>query len=355
MPWQNNTGGSGGGGPWGGGGGGGNDGGGPRNPWGTGGGSGGGRGPSGDGDGPNLDDLIRRGQQRLRGGLPGGPSRNVWTLALGGVVALWLATTSFYLVNADEVGVIKRFGEFVRITQPGLNFKLPSPIETVEKPKVTKEQSIDIGGATGDGSENFVLTGDQNIADIAYTVRWRINPAEVDNFLFTLENQEATITEVAEYAMREAVARTPLTAAIGPQRAQVAAEVQRSMQEVLDSYKSGISIQGIFFRKVDPPAAVEQAFKDVSAAQQDAQTYINQANAYRQQLISKAQGDTARFNAVYEQYRLAPEVTRKRLYLETMEEVLTGMDKIVVDSSGGVVPYLPLPEVNRRRPPAEAQ
>lgn len=346
MPWQNNSGGSGGGGgPWGGG---------PRNPWGqgSGGGGSGGGGSGGDG-GPNLDDLIRRGQQRLRG-MPGGPSRNIVGLIAGGLVLLWLATSSYYLVNADEVGVVKRFGEFVRVTQPGINFKLPSPIETVEKPKVTKEQSIDIGGATGDGSENFVLTGDQNIADIAYTVRWRISPAAVDKYLFTLENQEQTITEVAEYAMREAVARTPLTAAIGPQRAQVAADVQKSMQDVLDSYGSGVTITGIFFRKVDPPAAVEQAFKDVSAAQQDAQTYINQANAYSQQLISKAQGDTARFNAVYDQYRLAPEVTRKRLYMETMEQVLTGMDKIVVDTKSGVVPYLPLPEVNRQRAAAGA-
>lgn len=343
MPWQSNNNS---GGPWGSGGGGNPQG--PRNPWGQGGGGGGrgGRG-SGGGDGPDLDEFIRRSQEKLRKSMPGGGGgANMFLLAIGALVLLWIVSSSFYLVQPGEVGVVKRFGEYERQAPNGLNFKLPAPIETVTKLNIEQENSIDIGG-TGDQAENFVLTGDQNIADIAYVVRWRIKPGEADKFLFTLEQQESTIKEVAEFAMREAIARTPLTDAIGPQRAQVANQVQNRVQDVLDSYGAGIAITGVFFRKVDPPRTVEQAFKDVSAAQQDAQTFMNQANAYRQQIVSKAQGDTARFDAVYEQYRLAPEVTRKRLYMETMENVLSGTNKIILDADG-VVPYLPLPEVARK-------
>ncbi|MEX6725626.1 protease modulator HflK [Parapedomonas caeni] len=337
MPWQNN----GGNGPWGGGGG---SGGGPRNPWG--GNDGGGSQP------PNLDDLIRKGQERLRASMPGGGGSFIG-LAIGAVVLLWLGVSSVYRVNADEVGVVLRFGEYVRQTGPGLNFKLPSPIETVMRPKVTAENFIEIGGGADGTGENLVLTGDQNIVDIAYTVRWKIKDAP--DFLFRLANPESTIREVAESAMREAVSRTPLNAAIGQQRGQVSAAVQRRIQEVLDSYRSGVEVTGVFFKQVDPPEAVDQAFKDVSAAQQDAQRFTNQANAYRQQLVARAQGEAARFNAVYAQYKLAPAVTRKRIYLETMEDVLRGVDKVVVDANkSGVVPYLPLPEVQKRRAPAPA-
>lgn len=337
MPWQNN---GGSGGPWGAGGG---SGGGPRNPWGNGsGGGGGGNQP------PNLDDLIRRGQERLRASLPGGAGGgNVLGLAVGALVVLWLATSSIYRVNADEVGVVQRFGAYVRQSYPGLHFKLPAPFETVTKPKVTQENTIEIGSADK-ATETLVLTSDQNIVDISYTVRWKISNAP--DFLFRVANPELTIREVAESAMREAISSTPLNAAIGEQRGQVAQRVQSRMQEVLDSYQAGVEITGVFFRQVDPPAAAEQAFKDVSAAQQDAQSFINQANAYRQQLIAKAQGEAARFNAVYEQYRLAPAVTRKRIYLETMEEVLADVDKVILDSSNtNVVPYLPLNELNKGR------
>ncbi|HEY4545634.1 MAG TPA: protease modulator HflK [Pedomonas sp.] len=339
MPWQNN---GGSGGPWGSGGG---SGGGPRNPWG--GGSGGGGGGGGQ-QPPNLDDLIRRGQERLRATLPGGTGGgNVLGLAVGALVLLWLATSSIYRVNADEVGVVQRFGAYVRQSYPGLHFKLPAPFETVTKPKVTQENTIEIGAADR-ATETLVLTSDQNIVDISYTVRWKISDAP--NFLFRVANPELTIREVAESAMREAISSTPLNAAIGEQRGQVAQRVQNRMQEVLDSYDAGVEVTGVFFRQVDPPAAAEQAFKDVSAAQQDAQSFLNQANAYRQQLVAKAQGEAARFNAVYEQYKLAPAVTRKRIYLETMEDVLSDVDKVILDSSSNnVVPYLPLNELNKRR------
>lgn len=339
MPWQNN---GGSGGPWGSGGG---SGGGPRNPWGGGSGSGGGGG--GGQRPPDLDDLIRRGQERLRASLPGGGGGNILGLAVGALVVLWLATSSVYRVNADEVGVVQRFGEYVRQTYPGLHFKLPAPFETVTKPKVTQENTIEIGSADR-ATETLVLTSDQNIVDISYTVRWKISDAP--NFLFRLANPELTIREVAESAMREAISTTPLDAAIGEQRGQVAARVQARIQEILNSYNAGIEITGVFFRQVDPPAAAEQAFKDVSAAQQDAQSFLNQANAYRQQLVAKAQGEAARFNAVYQQYKLAPTVTRKRIYLETMEEVLADVDKVILDSGkSNVVPYLPLNELNKRR------
>jgi len=342
MPWQNN---GGSGGPWGSGGG---SGGGPRNPWGGGsGGGGGGQQP------PNLDDLIRRGQEKLRASLPGGAGGgSILGLAVGALVVLWLATSSVYRVNADEVGVVQRFGAYVRQSYPGLHFKLPAPIETVTKPKVTQENTIEIGSADR-ATETLVLTSDQNIVDISYTVRWKIKDAP--NYLFHLANPELTIREVAESAMREAISNTPLDAAIGEQRGQVAQRVQTRVQEVLDSYNAGIEITGIFFRQVDPPAAAEQAFKDVSAAQQDAQSFINQANAYRQQLVAKAQGEAARFNAVYTQYRLAPAVTRKRIYLETMEDVLSDVDKVILDSkNSNVVPYLPLDQLRKRREPAPA-
>lgn len=335
MPWQNNNGGSGG--PWGSG-----DGGGPRNPWGNGpqrGGSGGGGGKGG----PDFDEFIRRSQERLRS-LPGGGNRAPWLYILLGALGLWVLFTSFYRVDAQERGVVMRFGKYVSTTGPGMHMKLPAPIDTVIKPKVEAVSTIDIGSADGT-AENLMLTGDQNIIDIAYTVRWKIKDPE--QFLFQFAEPEETIREVGESAMRAEVARAPLNAAIGPQRAQIAEQVRIRMQELLDSYRAGVDVLGVDIKQADPPAAVDAAFKDVSAAQQNAQGYLNQARAYSQQLIAQAQGEAAAFDAVYAQYRLAPEVTRKRMYLETMEGVLSKVDKTIV-TANGVTPYLPLPEVQRR-------
>jgi modulator of FtsH protease HflK len=334
MPWQNNNGGSGG--PWGSG-----DGGsGPRNPWGNGPQRGGG---SGGGKGPDFDEFIRRSQERLRA-LPGGGNRTPWLYILLGALGLWILFTSFYRVDAQERGVVMRFGKYVTTTGPGMHMKLPAPIDTVIKPKVEAVSTIDIGSADG-AAENLMLTGDQNIIDIAYTVRWKIKDPE--QFLFQFAEPEETIREVGESAMRAEVARAPLNAAIGPQRAQIAEQVRIRMQELLDSYRAGVDVLGVDIKQADPPAAVDAAFKDVSAAQQNAQGYLNQARAYSQQLIAQAQGEAAAFDAVYAQYRLAPEVTRKRMYLETMEGVLSKVDKTIV-TADGVTPYLPLPEVQRR-------
>jgi membrane protease subunit HflK len=338
MPWQNNNGGSGG--PWGSG-----DGGGPRNPWGNGpqrgGGSGGGGGNKG---GPDFDEFIRRSQEKLRSLPGGGGGRTPWLYILLGVLGVWILFTSFYRVDAQERGVVLRFGKYVATTGPGMHFKLPAPIDTVIKPKVEQVSTIDIGSADG-SAENLMLTGDQNIIDIAYTVRWKIKDPE--QFLFQLAEPEETIREVSESAMRAEVSNASLTAAIGPQRAQIAEQVRIRMQELLDSYRAGVDVLGVDIKQADPPAAVDAAFKDVSAAQQNAQQYLNQARAYSQQLIAQAQGEAAAFDAVYAQYRLAPEVTRKRMYLETMETVLSKVDKTVVEA-GGVTPYLPLPEIQRR-------
>jgi membrane protease subunit HflK len=198
-----------------------------------------------------------------------------------------------------------------------------------------------------------MLTGDQNLLDIAYTVRWNIRTPEL--YLFQLAQPEETIHEVAESAMRAVVSRVSLNDAMGDKRADIEAQVAQMMQRILDGYRAGIQVQGIAIKQADPPDAVNDAFKEVTAAQQDAQTYINNANAYSLQLRQKAQGEATAFDKVYEQYKLAPEVTRQRMYYETMEQVLSKVDKTIVEAPG-VTPYLPLPQVQKSQPPkAEEQ
>lgn len=369
MPWQNN---GGSGGPWGNGGDGGD--GGPRNPWGGGDGGGSRRPPSGDGGPPrgggqggggggmpDFDEFIRRSQERLRASLPGGGGtgsrqgggdrRSLWPWIVGGLALLWIVFTSTYRVGPQERGVVLRFGQFVQTNGPGLHFKLPDPIDTVIKPRVEEVRSIDIGGSERSG-ENLMLTGDQNIIDVAYTVRWKISDPE--DFLFQLADQETTVREVAESAMRAEMAAVNLNAAIGPQREAIADQVRTRAQELLNSYRAGIEVVGVDIRQADPPGAVDEAFKAVSAAQQESQGFLNNARAYAQELIARAQGDTAVFDAVFQQYRLAPEVTRRRIYLETMEEVLRNNGKTVVEARG-VTPFLPLPEMRARSQAAATQ
>lgn len=342
MPWQNN---GGSGGPWGNG----ENPGPPKNPWG---GNQPQRGPSGGDKGPDFDDFIKRSQERLRnslggggggGGRSGGGGNMPWGFILGGILAAWIVFTSSYRVGPQEAAVVLRFGKYVETTGPGFHLKAPAPIDTVIKRRVQEVSSIDIGA--GDAGENLMLTGDQNIINVAYTVRWKISDPVL--YLFELAEPETTVREVAESAMRAEVGQVSMNAAIGPQRAQIADQVRNRMQELLNSYKAGIEVVGVDIRQADPPNAVDDAFKQVSAAQQQAQQALNQSRAYQQQLIAKAQGDAAVFNAVYAQYRLAPEVTRKRIYLETMEKVLEKNGKTVVEARG-VTPYLPLPELKRR-------
>ncbi|WP_310496341.1 FtsH protease activity modulator HflK [Sandarakinorhabdus sp.] len=362
MPWQNNNDD----GPWGGGsesggnggtggGTGGGSGGGPKNPWGDGPKRPPGPRPSGNRE---FDDIIRRGQEKLRsqfgGGGNGGGGLGGSNFDLGNgkalpwigaaVIATWIVLTSFYRVDAQERAVVQRFGRYVDSSGPGMHFKLPWPIDAITLRKVEEIRSIDIGASDG-ATENLMLTGDQNIINLAYAVRWKIKNPEL--YLFELVDPEQTVREVAESAMRAEISKASLNDAIGPQRAQIAEQVRERMQELLDSYRGGIEVRGVDIRQADPPAAVDDAFKDVSAAQQDAQQYMNQARTYSQRLLAQAQGAAAAFDAVYTQYRLAPEVTRKRMYLETMESVLSKVDKTVVDT-GNVQTYLPLPELRKR-------
>ncbi|MFW2830079.1 FtsH protease activity modulator HflK [Sphingomonas sp. ID0503] len=338
------------GGPWGGGsnnggnGGGGDDDGGlgPRNPWTQ---------PpkkKGPRKGPNpaaIEELLRRGRSSFGGRMPGDfDGRKTFGWALLAIVAIWIAFTSIWGVDPQERGVVTQLGRFSRILTPGLRLTLPAPFETVTKVVVEQTNTIDVG-STAEDSQNLMLTGDQNIVDLAYSVRWKIRDPEL--YIFELQDPEETIKEVAESAMREEIGRVTLNDAIGSQRGEIADRVQARMQMVLNSYRAGVQVLGIAIKQADPPSAVNDAFKEVSAAQQTAETYVNQARAYSQQLGAKASGEAQAFDKVYEQYRLAPEVTRRRMYYETMEKVLSKVDKTIVEAPG-VTPYLALPEVKRR-------
>ncbi|RMF11350.1 MAG: FtsH protease activity modulator HflK [Alphaproteobacteria bacterium] len=355
MPWQNNPGGG-------------------RNPW--------GQGPGGGGQQPpNLDDLIRKGQEQLKGAFPGGFGGKGLVIIIALVLLGWLAT-GLYRVDQNEQGVVLRFGKWVETTGPGLHYHLPVPIESVLTPKVTVVNRVDIGFA-GDGParrgqrlsdfnrERSMLTGDENIAELEYSVFWQIKDA--GKFLFNIQYQELTIKAVAESVMREIIGQTPLQSALTEGRAEIEQKALEKIQTVLDSYDSGVYIREVKLSEVDPPASVVDAFRDVQAAQADkerlqneAEAYQNdiiprargeaakmlqEAEAYREQVIARADGEASRFLAVYEAYKQAKDVTRQRIYLETMEQILKGMSKIIVDDKAGtgVVPYLPLPEVQKRR------
>jgi membrane protease subunit HflK len=226
---------------------------------------------------------------------------------------------------------------------------LPSPIERVNEIDVENIRNTDLGSA---GPDDLMLTGDQNLLNLAYTVRWNIRTPEL--YLFQLDEPEETIHEVAESAMRAVISGVSLNDAMGDKRADIETQVAQDMQRILDGYRSGIQIRGIAIKQADPPDQVNDAFKQVTAAQQDAQTYINNANAYSLQLKQKAQGDATAFDKVYQQYRLAPEVTRRRMYYETMEQVLSKVNKTIVEPKG-VVTYLPVQGGAGTSAPAKAQ
>lgn len=274
--------------------------------------------------------------------LPSG--RSIVPLVLIAFVALWLVFSSFHRIDSAEEGVVTRFGKFSRNVGPGMNFTLPAPIERLQKVNVALVRTDDIG-STDPNSENLVLTGDKNIIDLAYTVRWKIKNPQL--YLFQLADPDETVREVAESAMRATIANFNLTDAIGPARGEIEGQVRERMQGLLDSYKAGISVEGVALSQTAPPEAVKEAFNEVSAAQQKSEGYLNGARAYAQQVTQRAEGDAAAFDKVYEQYRLAPEVTRRRMYYETMENVLGQVDKTIVESNG-VQTYLPLPEIRKR-------
>jgi modulator of FtsH protease HflK len=377
MPWTNSSGGdnSGSGGS-----------GGPRGPWGRGPSSGGG-GSGGGGGGmrpPDFEDFFRRGQDGLRRLWPG-PGFGSGPLVIGvlAVVVIWLLS-GIYFVEPYEQGIVLRFGRFVARTPPGINYHIPWPIETNYTLDVTRQRQINIGFRTADeeGSggtgqdvpaEAEMLTGDENIIDINFSVFWKVKDAGA--FLFNVESpadptdpSNSTIKAVAESAMREVVGRSRFDSILTQDRAQIQIEVKDLMQKTLDGYGMGIAIINVTMQKVDPPGEVIDAYRDVQAARTDqerarneAETFANtvipkargnaarivqDAEAYRQQVIAEAEGDSRRFLSVLAQYRVAPDVTKRRMYLETMSGLLGGMNKVIVDNSAkGVVPYFQLPNM----------
>ncbi|MGA7485967.1 MAG: FtsH protease activity modulator HflK [Xanthobacteraceae bacterium] len=363
MPWSNQ-----GGGPWGSGGG--------KGPWGS------GQPPSGPTP-PDLEEFLRRSQDRLRTVLPGGSlGGKGLVLIVVAAVAIW-GFSGFFRVEPDELGVVLRFGKAVRQVQPGLNYHLPYPIETVLTPKALRVNKIDIGmrvvedlrrGSTirDVPEESLMLTGDENIVDVDFSVLWKIKPNGVEAYLFNIQQPEGTVKAVAESAMREIIGRSNLQPILTGARQNIEASVQELMQSILDKYGAGVQITQVQLQKVDPPSQVIDAFRDVQAAradleraQNEAQSYANKvvpeargraaqitqsAEAYREQTVAEAKGATSRFIQVYDEYKKAPDVTRERMYLETMERLFGGTDKIIMDSGTGAVPYLPLDQLLRRSP-----
>ncbi len=299
----------------------------------------------------SLDELLRRGRERFGGGggLRGRPDRSLVLWAVLALIAAWLVFTSFHSVSPGQRGVVTQLGRYSRTLGPGVSLTLPSPIERVKKIDVENIRSIDMGS---EGGDDLMLTGDQNLLELAYSVRWNIRTPEL--YLYQLAQPDETIREVAESAMRAVVSRVSLNDAMGDKRAEIETQVQAMMQQILDSYRSGVQVQGIAIKQADPPDAVNDAFKRVTAAQQQAQSFINNANAYSLQLRQKAQGEATAFDKVYEQYRLAPDVTRRRMYYETMEQVLSKVDKTIIEAPG-VTPYLPLPQVQKSLPQTQQE
>ena len=259
-------------------------------------------------------------------------------------LALWILFTSVWRIGPQERGVVTTFGYYSRTMGPGIGFSWPWPIGSVNRLDVEEIRTIQIPAS----GENLILTGDQNVIDLAYSVRWNIKSPEL--FKFQMREPEATIQEVAESTMRAAVARVSLDDALGAGRADIEQRVEQAMQQLLDDYGSGVQIQGVAINQSAPPAAVNEAFLAVSAAQQRAQSAMNQARAYALQQTARAQGAAAEFEKIYAEYRAAPEVTRRRMYYETMERVLQHVDTTIVETPG-VTTYLPLPEVGRRAAP----
>jgi len=323
---------------------------GPRNPW----------LPGGGGDGPrrsaNIEDIFKtRGPEGPRRG-PGGPSgpnfrlpqrpggKSWFPLIVTAIAGLWLAISMVHQLGPKEQGIVTTFGKYSSTIGSGISLTLPWPIQSVDVEPVSEIRIFQI--PDGD-AEKLMLTGDQNLVDLSYLVRWSIK--DLKQYRFQLADPQSTIREVGEAAMRASVAEQTLDRVLsGAGRAEAEARVRDRMQAVLDGYRSGVAIQGVEIRKTDPPSQVEEAFKNVSAAQQEAESDINRAEAWAQQVLARAQGDAAAFDKVYEQYRLAPEVTRQRMYYETMERVLSKTDKTIVEA-GGVTPYLPLPEIRRHQ------
>ena len=353
-----------------------------QSPWGSSPSGGNGNGSGRAGEPPNLDEIIKNIQKTINKFLPGGKSGGGKPILLGLIilVLLWLAS-GLYRVLPDEQGVVLRFGKFIKTTQPGLNYHLPLPIERALTPKVTKVNRIDVGfrstSDTGRVSsvgnvpeESLMLTGDENIVDINYSVFWVIKDAE--KFLFNIQSPAETVKAASETAMREVIARSEIQSILTEGRLKIETDVQQITQRILDEYGSGIQVTQVQTQKADPPSQVIDSFRDVQAARADrersrneAEAYANdviprargeaekilqEADAYKQQVVAAAEGEASRFLAIYNEYRNAKQVTQERMYFETMEKVLADIDKVLIDknSGQGVVPYLALPELTKK-------
>jgi len=349
-------------------------------PWGSppGGGNGSGRGGP---TPPNIDEVIKKIQDLIKKFIPGNSSSGKpIILGLVILIAIW-AFSGLYRVLPDEQGVVLRFGKFVSTTQPGLNYHIPYPVETVLTPKVTKVNRIDVGfrsasdsgrtsGIADVSEESLMLTGDENIVNIDFSVFWVIKDA--GKFLFKIQSPVVTVKAAAETAMREVIARSKLQSILTEGRSSIEIETQEIIQSLLDEYESGIQITQVQTQKADPPDEVIDAFRDVQAARADmerskneAEAYQNdviprargdaakilqEAEAYKKQVVAMAEGEASRFLAIYYEYEKAKRVTQERMYLETMEKVLADIDKVIIDrKAGGVVPYLPLPELSKKK------
>ena len=355
-------------------------------PWTSQGGNGGQGGPWGRGPGgprpPDIEDLLRQGQDRFRSFFPGGGGR-VLLLVFLVLFAIWLAS-GFYRVLPDEQGVVLRFGAWIKPTMPpGLHYHLPYPIEQVKTPKVTRVNRVEVGfrssselgnaGALREvPEEGLMLTGDENIVSVNSTTFWIINDA--GKYLFNIRSPAETVKAAFESAQREIVGQKPIARAFAEGRQQIEQETHTLLQKILDYYNAGIEITQVQLQKVDPPSEVIDAFRDVQRARADLERMRNEAEAYRndiiprarglaerniqeaeahkQEIVARAQGDAKRFLAVYKEYRKAKKITELRLYLETMEEIFRNSEKVIIDSDAsggaGVVPYLPLPEIQKR-------
>ena len=361
MPWQNQ---SGGGGPWGGGSGGG--------PW--------GRGPSGQRP-PDLEELLRRSQDRMKSYIPGGfgSGRGIAIVVLL-VIAGWMLT-GFYTVQPSEIGIPLIFGKAYDPKDPGIHWNLPAPIGHVEKPEVTSIKRVEIGGRADSAgvssdtllAESLMLTGDENIIDIHFNVQWQINEPYL--YLFHIREPETTIKSVAEAAMREIIGQTQFEYALTAGREEIEARSKELIQRILDSYGSGVIVTQVALQNVDPPSQVVESFRDVQAARADKEATVNQAQkyfnmvtqnaegtaqqtikeaeAYKEQKIAIATGDAQRFLSVYNQYKLAKEITQRRIYLETMEQIMQKMRKVLIEpnAGSGTIPYLPLDQLLSKAAP----
>ncbi len=333
---------------------------------------------------PNIDEVVRRLQERLSGLFGGGSggggngkgfsgfkaNKALLTGLLGLLSLVWLAS-GIYVVAADEQAVVLRFGQHSATKGPGLNWHLPYPMESVEKLPVTRVQRVEIGfRGLSDGrvrkvnQESLMLTKDENIVDISFIVQYKIK--DVGNYLFNIDNGPKTVRNAAESAIREVIGRTLIDDVLTTKKAEVEVETEQLIQSILDGYKAGISVSTVKLQDVQPPERVIKEFKDVASAREDrerakneAQAYANDiipkargeakkmvldAEAYRAEIIDRSKGEANRFNSMLAAYREAPNVTRKRLYLETMQEVLSKVDKVIIDEAVAdrILPYLPL-------------